>query len=327
MTSIPRSALSKALPQSKSSPGAIRLLASAMLAALAPTAWAADKSRPTEVAVVGTLRADAQCARLLRDAAERALDALGSTGGTAKLAYAEQIRLALEEARVPKTQARDAVAALRRVADEVGPSIPELATTVAFFDENAKAKMLAFCALPFDCSAGRRPESHLAFTGTGAGVLLAPVPGQEGPLRWAINTYSTLAQAAGEYHLMRWLMAGHALERLRPGTADRHYRTYAPTYDGTFPPPPGSLHTGFALVVMRMFLTRVKTRTFAAYFPDEAAANNEQARVDDFRLLGREREAAALFPELDLTEENYLERTDQLLGEIARTIESLAETN
>jgi hypothetical protein len=79
---------------------------------------------------------------------------------------------------------------------------------------------------------------------------------------------------------MRWLLAGHALECLRPGTADRHYRTYAPTYDGTFPPPPGSLHAGFALDVMRMFLTPVKTPAHRNNGRNGVSALSRQPAID-----------------------------------------------
>jgi hypothetical protein len=295
---------------------------------LAVPLFAAAAEKPTGVTVVGVLKKDAACATALRDAAERTLETLGASGGTARLAYAFQIRLALEEAKVPGPKAKDAVRMLETVAKDAGPLIPELAVTARFVDGNAKAKLLGFCALPRDCSLGRQPASHFAWTYRGGpGLLLAPVPGDEGLLRWAINYYGTLAMPAGEYYLVEWIRAAHRLEAVRAGSSDEYYRAYVSGYDGSFPPPPGILDQGFAQIVMRAFLTSVKTKTYAAYFPDGARANTEEARKGDYAHLVSQPEGKERAQALGITEANYLEWVDRILGTLGGTIVRARETN
>ncbi len=297
---------------------------------VAEATYAAGRhDRPTYVSVVGVLKTDRDCARQLSASAERILDTLGATGGTAKLAFARQFRLALEEAKVPKTKSQEAAQSLVRVAESIGTSIPEFAATVRFVQELIAHDKLGFCALPTDCSVGKRAESHLAFTTRGGpAVLLAPVPGVEGVLRWALNYYSTLALAAGENYVARWLFAAHALERIHPGAGGPYYGLYARNYDGSFPPRAGSLNEGFALVVMRMFMTRVKTRSYSHFFPQDTA-NAEAARIGDYTQLiaSGDPEVIQCLGTLGVTEANYLEKTDEVLARLAAALTDATNRN
>jgi len=205
----------------------VRLTLIVLISTTFASAAVAGLERETGVQVVGVLKQDRDCSRELQNAAEKTLDQLGARGGTARLVYAHQLRLALEKARVSKVRSREVVETLTRVADELGYSIPEFSWTVRFVQELVEHLKLGFCALPKDCSLGTQPVSHLAFTTCGGpALLLAPVPGDEGMLRWALNYYSTLALGAGENYVAHWLQAAHRLENLRAGDGGRFLRAF-----------------------------------------------------------------------------------------------------
>lgn len=302
------------------------------LAALFGAVLSAGPDKPTAVVVVGTLRNDDACRKEMVEAVDDALRQLNARGGTARLAHAVQIRLALEEAKVPKPKAKAAVQALAEVAAATGPRTRELAHTIAFANDLVSQRMLGFCVLPRDCSAGRTEASHLVYTYRGGpAVLIAPTPGMEGPLKFALNYYNTIAHAAGENFVARWLRAGHRLESLREGSADRHYRDWASAdYDGSFPPPSDAVDQAFAQIVMKLYLSRVKVTGFALFFPAEDAVNREHARAADFAYLSEGRNAGLTRPrlqDLGITAENYLVRADEILDEMNQAMAQDAGLN
>ena len=106
------------------------------------------------------------------------------------------------------------------------------------------------------------------------------------------------------------------------------YAHFSRNYDGSFPPRAGSLVSGFAQVVMRMFMTRVKTRSYSHYAPADTA-NAEAARVGDYGHLmaTRDPEVLASLQWLGVTEANYLEKTEEVLGLLAAAFRDAASLN
>jgi|GEM_PF-5139782 len=261
------------------------------------------------------------CVRYLTDKVQSSLSILRAEDTQVHLGTYAELEKLLRFAGVSSSKANAAARAVKELR-HAAFRYPALHYSALVFDDLVKAKKLLVCVVSAKCEFAHAEENNLLFTEQYEGIILVPPP-KDNLQDFAVNFFGTIASSAGEQIAMNWLLAGHAHMQKTGLFTDTYYEQFAPKYDGSFPPTPGSFDQAFIFTFMTLYKTLVTNILFAITHPELAQINTEHLAKGTYEQLmfGYHHDVTApITRRLGITEQNFFQKTVEITNVMVTTI-------